>query len=130
VQKTEVQWLLQKFKNTHFNSCEGVDGFTLRLQNIVAAPKTMGETILPWRVVEKLMCTIPKSLWRMSVVGCIQHRKQRRGTMHHRHEPTGSCISHENRGRCRQRRRSVTSSTLAASGPCLGISRESRARSS
>ena len=50
-----------------FNSGEGVDDYTLWLQNIVAALETVGETIPPRRVVEKLLRTIPKSLRQVAV---------------------------------------------------------------
>jgi len=50
-----------------FNSGEGVDDYTLRLQNIVAALETVGETIPPRRVVEKLLRTVPKSLRQVAV---------------------------------------------------------------
>jgi hypothetical protein len=62
VQKTEAQCLLRQFENIHFNDGEGVDDFTLRLLNIVTALETVGETIPPRRVVEKLLRIIPKSL--------------------------------------------------------------------
>jgi hypothetical protein len=45
-----------------FNSGEGVDDYTLRLQNVIAALETVGESIPPRRVVEKLLRTVPKSL--------------------------------------------------------------------
>ena len=50
-----------------FNSGEGVDDYTLRLPNIVAALETVGETIPPRRVVEKLLRTVPKSLRQVAV---------------------------------------------------------------
>ena len=49
--------------NIRFNDGEGVDDFTLRLQNIVATLETVRETIPPRRVVEKLIRVVPKSLW-------------------------------------------------------------------
>jgi hypothetical protein len=67
VQRTEAQRLLREFENMSFNSGEGVDDYTLRLQNIVAALETVGEMILPRRVVEKLLRTIPKSLRQVAV---------------------------------------------------------------
>jgi len=67
VQRTEAQWLLREFENMHFNSGEGVDDYTLRLQNIVAALETVGETIPPRSIVEKLLRTVPKSLRQVAV---------------------------------------------------------------
>jgi hypothetical protein len=67
VQKTEAQRLLRQFENIRFNDGEGVDDFTLRLQNIVAALETVGETIPPRRVVEKLLRVVPKSLRQVAV---------------------------------------------------------------
>lgn len=67
VQKTEPQRLLRQFKNIHFNDGEGVDDFTLRLQKIVVALETVGETIPSRRVVEKLLRVVPKSLRRVAV---------------------------------------------------------------
>ncbi|CAN6309838.1 unnamed protein product [Urochloa humidicola] len=67
VQKTEAQRLLREFENIRFNGGEGVDDFTLRLQNIVAALETVGETIPPRRVVEKLLRVVPKSLRQVAV---------------------------------------------------------------
>ncbi|CAN6180864.1 unnamed protein product [Urochloa humidicola] len=65
VQRTEAQRLLREFENMRFTSGEGVDDYTLRLQNIVA--ETVGETIPPRRVVEKLLRTVPKSLRQVAV---------------------------------------------------------------
>ena len=62
VQKTEAQRLLRQFENIRFNDGEGVDDFTLRLQNIIATLETVGEAIPPRRVVEKLLRVVPKSL--------------------------------------------------------------------
>jgi hypothetical protein len=70
VQKTEAQRLLRQFENIRFNDGEGMDDFTLWLQNIVAALETVGETIPPRRVVEKLLRVVPKSL--RQVVVAIQ----------------------------------------------------------
>jgi hypothetical protein len=67
VQKTEAQRLLREFENMRFNSGEGVDDYTLRLQNVVAALETVGESIPPRRVVEKLLRTVPKSLRQVAV---------------------------------------------------------------
>jgi hypothetical protein len=67
VQKMEAQRLLRQFENIRFNDGEGVDDFTLRLQNIVAALETVGETIPPRRVVEKLLRVVPKSLRQVAV---------------------------------------------------------------
>ena len=67
VQRTEAQRLLREFENMRFNAGEGVDDYTLRLQNIVAALETVGETIPPRRVVEKLLRTVPKSLQQVAV---------------------------------------------------------------
>ncbi|CAO2038680.1 unnamed protein product [Urochloa humidicola] len=62
VQKTEAQRLLRQFGNIRFNDGEGVDDFTLRLQKIIAALETVGETIPPRRMVEKLLRVVPKLL--------------------------------------------------------------------
>ena len=59
--------LLRQFENIRFNDGEGVDDFTLRLQNIVAALETVGETIPPRRVVEKLLRVGSKSLRQVAV---------------------------------------------------------------
>ncbi|CAN6196754.1 unnamed protein product [Urochloa humidicola] len=67
VQRTEAQRLLREFENMRFISGEGVDDYTLRLQNIVATLETVGETIPPRRVVEKLLRTVPKSLRQVAV---------------------------------------------------------------
>ncbi|CAO2192841.1 unnamed protein product [Urochloa humidicola] len=67
VQRTEAQRLLREFENMRFTSGEGVDDYTLRLQNIVAPLETVGETIPPRRVVEKLLRTVPKSLRQVAV---------------------------------------------------------------
>jgi hypothetical protein len=67
VQKTEAQRLLRQFENIRFNDGEGVDDFTLWLQNIVAALETVGETIPPRRVVEKLLRVVPKSLRQVAI---------------------------------------------------------------
>ncbi|CAN6272717.1 unnamed protein product [Urochloa humidicola] len=67
VQRTEAQRLLREFKNMHFTSGESVDDYTMRLQNIVATFETVGETIPPRRVVEKLLRTVPKSLRQVAV---------------------------------------------------------------
>ncbi|CAN6336537.1 unnamed protein product [Urochloa humidicola] len=67
VQRAEAQWLLREFENMRFNSGEGVDDYTTRLQNIVAALEIVGETITPRRVVEKLLRTVPKSLRQVAV---------------------------------------------------------------
>ena len=67
VQKTEAQRLLRQFENIRFNDGEGVDDFTLRLQNIVAALETVGETIPSRRVVEKLLRVVPKSLRQVAI---------------------------------------------------------------
>ncbi|CAN6214111.1 unnamed protein product [Urochloa humidicola] len=67
VQRTEAQRLLREFENMSFTSGESVDDYTMRLQNIVAALETVGETIPPWRVVEKLLRTVPKSLRQVAV---------------------------------------------------------------
>ena len=67
VQRTEAQRLLRECENMRFNSGEGINDYTLRLQNIVAALETVGETIPPRRVVEKLLCTVPKSLRQVAV---------------------------------------------------------------
>ncbi|CAO2149527.1 unnamed protein product [Urochloa humidicola] len=67
VQRTEAQRLLREFENMRFTSDECVDDYTLRLQNIVAAHETVGETIPPRRVVEKLLRTVPKSLRQVAV---------------------------------------------------------------
>ncbi|CAN6374469.1 unnamed protein product [Urochloa humidicola] len=67
VQRTEAQRLLREFENMRFTSGEGVDDYTVRLQNIVAALETVGETIPPRRVVEKLLRTVPKSLRQVAV---------------------------------------------------------------
>jgi hypothetical protein len=67
VQKMEAQRLLRQFENIRFNDGEGVDDFTLRLQNIVAALETVGETIPPRRVVEKLLRVVPKSLRQVAI---------------------------------------------------------------
>ena len=83
VQRTEAQWLLREFENMRFNSGEGVDDYTLRLQNIVAALETVGETIPPRRVVEKLLRTVPKSL-RQVAVAILSVGKPR-------HADTGGC---------------------------------------
>lgn len=50
-----------------FNDGECVDDFTLRLQNLVAALEAVGESIPPWRVVEKLLRVIPKSLHQVAI---------------------------------------------------------------
>jgi len=68
VQKTEAQRLLRQFENIRFNDGEGVDDFTLRLQNIVAALETVGETIPPRSLVEKLLHVAPKSLRQVAIV--------------------------------------------------------------
>ncbi|CAN6216978.1 unnamed protein product [Urochloa humidicola] len=67
VQRTEAQRLLREFENMSFTSGESVDDYTMRLQNIVAALETVGETIPPRRVVEKLLRTVPKSLRQVAV---------------------------------------------------------------
>ncbi|CAN6164510.1 unnamed protein product [Urochloa humidicola] len=67
VQRTEAQRLLREFENMRFTSGECVDDYTLWLQNIVAALETVGETIPPRRVVEKLLRTVPKSLRQVAV---------------------------------------------------------------
>jgi hypothetical protein len=67
VQKTEAQRLLRQFENMRFTDGEGVDDFTLRLQNLVAALETVGETIPPRRVVEKLLRVVPKSLRQVAI---------------------------------------------------------------
>jgi hypothetical protein len=68
VQKAEAQRLHRQFENIRFTDGEGVDDFMLRLQNIVAALETVGETIKPWRVVEKLLRVVPKSLRQVAIV--------------------------------------------------------------
>ncbi|CAO1946021.1 unnamed protein product [Urochloa humidicola] len=67
VQRTEAQRLLREFENIRFTSDESVDDYTMRFQNIVTTLKTVGETIPPWRVVEKLLRTVPKSLRQVAV---------------------------------------------------------------
>ncbi|CAN6210610.1 unnamed protein product [Urochloa humidicola] len=67
VQRTEAHRLLREFENMKFNSGEGVDDYTTRLQNIVAALEIVGETITPRRVVEKLLRTVPGSLRQVAV---------------------------------------------------------------
>ncbi|CAO1942133.1 unnamed protein product [Urochloa humidicola] len=67
VQRAEAQRLPREFENMRFNSGEGVDDYTTRLQNIVAALEIVGETITPRRVVEKLLRTVPKSLRQVAV---------------------------------------------------------------
>ncbi|CAO2146915.1 unnamed protein product [Urochloa humidicola] len=67
VQRTEAQRLLREFENMRFTSSESIDDYTMRLQNIVATLETVGETIPPRRVVEKLLRTIPKSLRQVAV---------------------------------------------------------------
>jgi hypothetical protein len=61
VQRAEAQRVLREFENMKFNFGEGIDDYTTRLQNIVAALEIMGETITPRRVVKPLH-TVPKSL--------------------------------------------------------------------
>ncbi|CAO2162747.1 unnamed protein product [Urochloa humidicola] len=67
VQRTEAQRLLREFENMCFTSSESIDDYTMRLQNIVATLETVGETIPPRRVVEKLLRTVPKSLRQVAV---------------------------------------------------------------
>ncbi|CAN6194253.1 unnamed protein product [Urochloa humidicola] len=67
VQRTEAQRLLREFENMRFTSGESVDDYTMRLQNIIATLETVGETIPPQRVVEKLLRTVPKSLRQVAV---------------------------------------------------------------
>ncbi|CAN6181165.1 unnamed protein product [Urochloa humidicola] len=118
VQKMEAQRLLREFENIRFNGGEGVDDFTLRLQNIVAALETVGETIPPRRVVEKLLRVVPKSLrqvavaiqvtaaspryrWRTPVGSCVRRKKLRLKTTGRRlREPTAGSTSPRSNGRC------------------------------
>jgi hypothetical protein len=67
VQKKVAQRLLREFKNIRFNSGECVDDYTLRLQNIVAELETVVDVIPPWRVVEKLLRTVPKSFRQVAI---------------------------------------------------------------
>lgn len=67
MQKPEAQHLLWQFENISFNDSEGVEDFTLQLQNIVAALETVGEMIPPRWVVENLLRIVPKSLRQVAV---------------------------------------------------------------
>jgi transposase InsO family protein len=67
VQKAEAQHLHRQFENIRFTDGEGMDDFTLRLQNIITALETVGETIELQRVVEKLLRVVPKSLRQVAI---------------------------------------------------------------
>jgi hypothetical protein len=70
VQKTKAQCLLREFENIKFTAGESVDDFMIRLQNLVAELETVGEAVPRWRMVEKLLRVVPKSL--RQVVVAIQ----------------------------------------------------------
>lgn len=67
IRKTKAQRLRREFENIRFTDGEGVDDFTMRLTNLVAALSTVGETIDESKVVEKLLRVVPKRLSQVAV---------------------------------------------------------------
>jgi hypothetical protein len=67
VRKTKAQWLRREFESIRFNDGESVNDFTMRLSNLIAALSTVGDTIEPSKVVEKLLRVVPKWLSQVAV---------------------------------------------------------------
>ncbi|CAN6234641.1 unnamed protein product [Urochloa humidicola] len=67
VRKTKAQRLRREFESIRFKDGESVDDFMVRLQNLVAALGTVGETMEPNKVVEKLLRVVPKRLSTVAV---------------------------------------------------------------
>jgi transposase InsO family protein len=59
VKKINVQQLLKEFENIEFKEAESVEDFGMRLVNLVATLKTLGETIDDPRIVKKFLRVLP-----------------------------------------------------------------------
>jgi len=59
VKEINVQKLVKEFENVEFNDGESVEDFGMRIVNLVATLKTLGETIDEPRVVKKFLRVLP-----------------------------------------------------------------------
>ncbi|CAO2045564.1 unnamed protein product [Urochloa humidicola] len=67
VRKTKAQRLRRDFELLKFNKGESVDGFVIRLSNLVAALSTVDKVMEDRKVVEKLLRAVPKRLSTVAV---------------------------------------------------------------
>ncbi|XP_066392090.1 uncharacterized protein [Miscanthus floridulus] len=59
VKEISVQNLLKEFENIEFKEGESMDDFGMRITNLVATLKYLGETIDNPRAVKKFLCVLP-----------------------------------------------------------------------
>lgn len=59
VKDVNAQKLLQEFENINFKDGETVDDFGMRINNLVANLKALGETVEETRVVKKFLRVVP-----------------------------------------------------------------------
>ena len=59
VKEVNAQRLLKEFENIGFKEGETVDDFGMRITNLVANLKTLGETVDDARVFKKFLCVVP-----------------------------------------------------------------------
>jgi hypothetical protein len=54
-----AQWLLQEFENIIFKEGESVDQFAMRITNLIANLRTLGETVEDSRIIKKFLRVVP-----------------------------------------------------------------------
>lgn len=67
VKEINVQKLLKEFENVEFKDGESVEDFGMRIVNLVATLKTLGETIDEPRVVKKILRVLPPRFGQVAV---------------------------------------------------------------
>ena len=70
VKDVNAQKLSQEFENLQFKEGETIDDFGMRITNLVANLKTLGETIADEKVIKKFLVVVPPSF--TSVVVLIE----------------------------------------------------------
>jgi hypothetical protein len=59
VKEVKAQRLLREFENIAFKDGESIDEFSMRISNLAAELKTMGETVEDSRVIKKFLRVVP-----------------------------------------------------------------------
>jgi hypothetical protein len=67
VKAASVQRLLKEYENVGFRDGESVSDFALRISDLVASLREMGETLEDHRVVKKILRVVPKRLKQVAV---------------------------------------------------------------
>jgi hypothetical protein len=67
VKEINVQKLLKEFENVEFKDGESVEDFGMRIVNLVATLKTLGETVDEPRVVKKILRVLPPRFGQVAV---------------------------------------------------------------